>query len=126
MRQSSLTWHGSLGVTGLFTWWLRAPQCPTFLKHFPINPIPQFFLATRKEYIKHQVLFTKLLISYKSQGKTGITTLDKKGKMTIKYRDRPVIIQINDMVTFKLRFFLYAIKITMNIKFANIHITIFL
>lgn len=72
------------------------------------------------------MLFTYFLISYKSQGKTGITTLDKKGKMTIKYRDMPVIIQINDMVTFKLRFFLYAIKITMKVKFANIHITIFL
>jgi len=33
-----------------FTWWLRAPESPIFLKHFPTNPSPQF-LFTIKEGI---------------------------------------------------------------------------
>lgn len=119
--------HGGLRVTGLFTWWLRAPKSPTFLKHFPINQSHSSSRPQRKQYIKHWVFFTYLLIFYKSHDKAGITTLyKKKGKMTVMFRDMLIIIQVNDKVTFKLRLFLYMIKIIMKIKLAKYIYTIFL
>ena len=89
------------------------------LKTLSNSSNPTVLSQERKEYSKLQVIFLHTLFLIRAQAKQVITTLHKKGKMTIKFRDMPVTTQSSGKVTLKFRLLLYALKITMMINLAN-------